>query len=54
MSIENLSLICIPFTLESLPVACPTDEPGSHPGHRAGSRETDAELDLRWAGIAAA
>ncbi len=54
MSIENLSLICIPFTLAPTPVACPTDEPGSHQAHRAGPRETDAELDLRWAGIAAA
>ena len=54
VSIENLSLICIPFTLESMPVAYPADESGSHQDHRGGSLETDNELDLRWAGIAAA
>ncbi|MBN8480719.1 MAG: hypothetical protein J0L88_03915 [Xanthomonadales bacterium] len=55
MSIQNLSLICIPFTLDPLCVAI-ASRPGD--GREVGgdaepSLRVADEFDLRWAGVAA-
>lgn len=47
MSIENLSLLCIPFKLEPMPIPLPLLEPSHRHGNAA-----DDEVDLRWAGAA--
>ncbi len=53
VSIDNLSLICIPFTLEPIPVPYPKDEPRSNRCDRAGEHAANDAFDLRWAGAAA-
>ena len=56
MKVENLSLICIPFTLDSVPMPLPRHEVTVlHLDHHGEAipHESECEYYAAWAGLAA-